>query len=118
MASRPPLANTSRFAISVAVDYYTPTSTSRPLRTSATPSSSIVLVVLLALLAFLAYLLALAIIVELEQAAAAALSPAAAVVLGWLGNLAINFDLAVAFRIFGFELYLIGIGNVMLAARN
>jgi len=73
----------------------------------------LVLVFLLALLALITCLL-LAIIVDLELAAAA-LSPAA--VLGWLGNLAINIKLAVALRISGFELYMIG-NVVVLAARN
>ena len=73
----------------------------------------LVLVVLLVLLALITCLL-LAIIVDLELAAAA-LSPAA--VLGWLGNLAINIKLAVALRISGFELYMIG-NVVVLAARN
>ena len=73
----------------------------------------LVLVVLLVLLALITCLL-LAIIVDLEQAAAA-LSPAT--VLEWLGKLAINIKLAVAFRICGFELYMIG-NVVMLAAHN
>ena len=73
----------------------------------------LVLVVLLVLLVLITCLL-LAIIVDLEKAAAA-LSPAA--VLGWLGNLAINIKLAVALRISGFELYMIG-NVVVLAARN
>jgi uncharacterized membrane protein len=38
-------------------------------------------------------------------------------VLGWLGNVAINIKLAVALRISGFELYMIG-NVVVLAARN
>ena len=73
----------------------------------------LVLVVLLVLLVLITCLL-LAIIVDLEKAAAA-LSPAA--VLGWLGNLAsIKLALAVAFLVFGFVLYMTA--NVMLATRK
>jgi len=118
MASRSPLADSSRFVISVAVGFphvLVPALgfLDRVATTHERDPVLLVLVVLLALLALITYLL-LAIIVELEQAAAA-LSPAT--VLEWLGKLAINIKLAVAFRICGFELYMIG-NVVVLAARN
>ena len=118
MASRSPVADPSRFAIGLGIGcahVLVPVLgfLERVTSTHERDPVLLVLVVLLALLALITYLL-LAIIVELEQAAAA-LSPAA--VLGWLGNLAINIKLAVALRISGFELCMIG-NVVVLAARN